>query len=212
MDSKNKNFDDIRRLSQSIEIKNKILKKYLDYFNKEEIDFINDSIKYRDKFDNEIMNQNPNLELYFNGFNSINNTLNGFIEYLKESNIHISENNMKKSELKQLIREEVELVLKNKPSNYMFFENLKTIKSAVDAMLQMNPAMVDQILSNGHDWANDHITTSKDDVEEVYNFLKNHNSQLDEKALSPKQKKIASAAPPEDKITGADFAALRKNK
>ena len=30
--------------------------------------------------------------------------------------------------------------------------------------------------------------------------------------LSPKQKKIASMAPPEDKITGADFAAMRKGK
>jgi len=85
--------------------------KYLDYFNEEEIDFINNSIKYRDKFDNEIINQNPNLELYFNGFNSINNTLNGFIEYLKELNIYISENNMKQSELKQIIKEEVRNVL-----------------------------------------------------------------------------------------------------
>jgi hypothetical protein len=33
---------------------------------------------------------------------------------------------------------------------------------------------------------------------------------MDEKKLSQKQQKIASAAPPEDKITGADFAALRK--
>jgi hypothetical protein len=49
-------------------------------------------------------------------------------------------------------------------------------------------------------------------LETQHNFLKNYNSQLDEKALSPKQNKIAAAAPPEDKITGADFAALRKNK
>ena len=119
---------------------------------------------------------------------------------------------MKKSELQQIIKEEIQIALKENTSNYMFFQNLKTIKDAVDAMLQMDPMMVDQILSNGHDWANDHITTSKDDVEEVYNFLKNYNSQLDEKALSSKQKKIASAAPPEDKITGADFAALRKIK
>jgi hypothetical protein len=111
MDSKNKNFDDIRRLSQSIEIKNKILEKYLNYFNKEEIEFINNSIKYRNKFDNEIINQNPNLELYINGFNSINNTLNGFIEYLKESNLYISENNMKHSELKQIIKEEIRNVI-----------------------------------------------------------------------------------------------------
>jgi hypothetical protein len=32
------------------------------------------------------------------------------------------------------------------------------------------------------------------------------------KKLSPKQKKIAKAAHPYDKITGADFAVLRKKK
>lgn len=55
--------------------------------------------------------------------------------------------------------------------NYMFFQNLKTIKKMVDAMLQMDPAQVDQLLSNGHGWAVDHIATSKDDVEEVGGFL-----------------------------------------
>jgi len=55
--------------------------------------------------------------------------------------------------------------------NYMFFQNLKTIKKMVDAMLQMDPAQVDQMLSDGHGWAVDHIATSKDDVEEVGGFL-----------------------------------------
>ena len=32
------------------------------------------------------------------------------------------------------------------------------------------------------------------------------------KALSPKQKKVAGAAEPKDKITGADFKALKKKK
>ena len=32
------------------------------------------------------------------------------------------------------------------------------------------------------------------------------------KSLSPKQKKIAGAADPKDKITGADFKALKKAK
>lgn len=58
-------------------------------------------------------------------------------------------------------------------SNYMFFENLKTIKKAVDAMLQLDPSQVDQMLSNGHAWAVDHIATSKDDMEEVSGFLTN---------------------------------------
>jgi hypothetical protein len=59
----------------------------------------------------------------------------------------------------------------------MFFGNLKIIKKHVDAMLQMDPEAVQQILSNGHDWAADHIATSKDDVEEVAGFLMNEVGQ-----------------------------------
>ena len=55
--------------------------------------------------------------------------------------------------------------------NYIFFGNLKTIKRLVDKMLEMDEAEVDAMLTNGHNWAVDHIATSKDDVEEVFNFL-----------------------------------------
>jgi hypothetical protein len=58
-------------------------------------------------------------------------------------------------------------------TNYMFFGNLKIIKKYVDAMLQMDSNQVQEILSNGHDWAADHIATSKDDVQEVGDFLMN---------------------------------------
>jgi len=57
--------------------------------------------------------------------------------------------------------------------NYMFFKNLETIKRCIDDMMEMNQDEVDKILVNGHDWASDHIATSKDDIEEVANFLKN---------------------------------------
>jgi hypothetical protein len=117
---------------------------------------------------------------------------------------------MKRSELKQLIKEELEAILVDKNTeHYMFFENLKIIKNGVEELMKMDKDKIEALLSNGHDWANDHIATSKDDVEEVYNFFKTKMS-VNEKMLSAKQKKIASAAPPEDKITGADFAALRK--
>lgn len=56
--------------------------------------------------------------------------------------------------------------------NYMFFSNLKTIKRLVDDMLKMDESEIDEMLSNGHNWASDHIATSKDDIEEVYNFIK----------------------------------------
>jgi hypothetical protein len=123
---------------------------------------------------------------------------------------------MKKIELRQLIKEELtKLKLNEERGHYMFFQNLKTIKKAVDEMLKLDKQMIDDVLSNGHDWAEDHIATSKDDVEEVYNFLIHKKVPIgleEKKQLSPKQKKIASAAPPEDKITGADFATLRAAK
>jgi len=55
--------------------------------------------------------------------------------------------------------------------NYMFFGNLETIQRLTEIMLKMDPRKVDQILKNGHSWAVDHIATSKDDIEEVANFL-----------------------------------------
>jgi hypothetical protein len=57
--------------------------------------------------------------------------------------------------------------------NYMFFGNLKTIKRCIDKMMAMDPSAVDELLSNGHDWAADHVATSKDDIEEVCSFLCN---------------------------------------
>ena len=58
-------------------------------------------------------------------------------------------------------------------NNYMFWSSLKTIAHASAELLEMDKAMVDNILSDGHGWALDHIATSNDDIEEVYHFLAN---------------------------------------
>ena len=63
--------------------------------------------------------------------------------------------------------------------NYMFFSNLKTIKRLVDKLLEMDKTEIDAML-NEHDWASDHITSSKDDIEEVFNFIASHNTEEDE--------------------------------
>ena len=42
--------------------------------------------------------------------------------------------------------------------------------------------------------------------------LDEYASNMEEADLSPKQQKIARMAPPEDKITGADFAAMKKDE
>lgn len=55
--------------------------------------------------------------------------------------------------------------------NYMFFNSLRNMKEKIDHLLKMDPHEIDGMLSDGHDWANDHIATSRDDVEEVYNWI-----------------------------------------
>jgi hypothetical protein len=57
--------------------------------------------------------------------------------------------------------------------NYMFFGNLKTIKQCVDAMLAMNEQSIDAAISDGHDWASDHVTEARTQIEQVYHFLSN---------------------------------------
>ena len=63
--------------------------------------------------------------------------------------------------------------------NYMFFSNLETIKRLVDKLLQMDKSEIDAMLDE-HDWASDHITSSKDDIEEVFNFIAGNNTEEDE--------------------------------
>ena len=57
--------------------------------------------------------------------------------------------------------------------HYMFFQNLASIKHYIEEILKMNPDDIDNLIKNGHDWASDHIATSKDDVQEVAEWLRN---------------------------------------
>jgi hypothetical protein len=57
--------------------------------------------------------------------------------------------------------------------NYMFFQNLMTIQKKVKKMLSLDKSQVDTILSAGHGWAVDHISTSKDDIDEVCDWICN---------------------------------------
>jgi len=59
----------------------------------------------------------------------------------------------------------------DKSQNYMFWQNLKTIHDAAGKLLSMDKLKVDKIVENGHAWAVDHISTSADDIEEVYHFF-----------------------------------------
>ena len=55
--------------------------------------------------------------------------------------------------------------------NYMFFENLEQLSRDIDKLMTLDKNVIDELLCNGHDWAGEHITTAKDDIEEITNFL-----------------------------------------
>ena len=64
--------------------------------------------------------------------------------------------------------------------SYMFFGNLETIQRNVEELLEMDHNKVNTLLNDGHNWAEDHISTSKEMISHVYNFLMNHGDETNE--------------------------------
>jgi len=58
-------------------------------------------------------------------------------------------------------------------NRYMFFSNLEQMRRQCDMLLDMDPEMVEGILENGHDWAQDHISEAKNNMDQVFDFLMN---------------------------------------
>ena len=58
-------------------------------------------------------------------------------------------------------------------SRYMFFSNLEQMKRQCDLLLDLDHNMVESILDNGHDWAQDHIAESKNNMDQVFDFIMN---------------------------------------
>ena len=59
--------------------------------------------------------------------------------------------------IKRVIRETHE----EKSSRYMFFSNLQQMRRQCDMLLELDHSMIEEILENGHDWAQDHISEAK---------------------------------------------------
>jgi len=66
-------------------------------------------------------------------------------------------------------------------SRYMFFSNLEQIKRQAELLLELDDDVISQILENGHDWADDHITVAKENMDQVFDFLMNEtqDSEMD---------------------------------
>jgi hypothetical protein len=71
--------------------------------------------------------------------------------------------------IKKVIRETKE----ENSSRYMFFSNLEQMKRQCDILLGFDHDMIESILDNGHDWAQDHIAEAKNNMDQVFDFLMN---------------------------------------
>ena len=56
---------------------------------------------------------------------------------------------------------------------YMFFSNLEQINRQTGLLLEMDENQLHKILENGHDWAQDHIATAKESIDQVFDFFMN---------------------------------------
>ena len=93
--------------------------------------------------------------------------------------------------------------------NYMFFSNIENIHSMCQAIMEMNENDVDAILSE-HNWALDHIATSADDIEEVYQFLKTHKPSSQFRKSQTQSQEITEAKKQWIKETKMKKGALHK--
>ena len=81
---------------------------------------------------------------------------------------------MKKLILTKEQYEKLSKILSEQEDRYMFFSNLEQIRDQASELLKYDKNQVEQLLDNGHDWAQDHIASSTESIDQVYDFMKNN--------------------------------------
>ena len=83
----------------------------------------------------------------------------------------------KESDLTEIIKRVLSEGGDMKTNRYMFFSNLEQIKRQAELLLDLDENVINQILENGHDWADDHITVAKENLDQVFDFLMNETNE-----------------------------------
>jgi hypothetical protein len=77
--------------------------------------------------------------------------------------------------IRKVLKEEEE----HRSGRYMFFSNLEQMRRQCDLLLDLDEEMVESILENGHDWAQDHIAEAKNNMDQVFDFIMNESKNED---------------------------------
>ena len=88
--------------------------------------------------------------------------------------------------LEEIIKKHLNKVVKENQSteNYMFFSNLQQIHRQCEMLMKMNPQELDQIIKNGHDWADDHVSEAKNNMDQVFDFFMNETKRNDKENVT----------------------------
>ena len=97
------------------------------------------------------------------------------------------------SDLANLVKK---VLAEEQTTNYMFFSNLEQIKRQCETLLEMDPNMIDEIIQDGHDWADDHVSEAKNNMDQVFDFLMNetkkHEEYVDYEDINEGRKKVGT--------------------
>jgi len=77
------------------------------------------------------------------------------------------------------------IIQENQPTeNYMFFSNFQQIHRQCEMLMKMDPQELDQIIQNGHDWADDHVSEAKNNMDQVFDFFMNETKGKDKQDVT----------------------------
>ena len=102
---------------------------------------------------------------------------------------------LSESDLTQIIKRVLSEGGDMETNRYMFFSNLEQIKRQCEILLDMSVDEISQILDNGHDWADDHISEAKNNMDQVFDFLMNetqHEGYEEDEMMTEGRKKTGT--------------------
>ena len=77
----------------------------------------------------------------------------------------------------------IKVLQEQKSERYMFFSNLEQMKRQCEMLLDLDKSQIENILDNGHDWAQDHISEAKNNMDQVFDFLMNEINEGEQETI-----------------------------
>lgn len=96
---------------------------------------------------------------------------------------------IKESDIHRIVQK---VLQEQENQRYMFFSNLEQMKRQCEMLLDLDQNQVEQILSDGHDWAQDHIAEAKNNMDQVFDFMMNETKSQDKGMVEEGRKKTGT--------------------